>query len=60
MVSSCQTCKHIYPYRKGEPRGCAAYPDGIPIWFASGDVEHINPVGNEKDGILYEPLETNG
>lgn len=53
---SCQSCKHLYPYRKGNPRGCAAYPDGIPIWFASGDVEHIRPIGDEKDGIIYEAI----
>lgn len=51
---SCQSCKHLFPRRKGKPRGCAAYPDGIPIPFASGDVEHIVPLGNEMNGLVYE------
>ena len=53
---SCQSCKHLYPQRQGKPRGCDAFPDGVPMWYASGDVEHTVPMGGEVDGILYEPI----
>ena len=56
-VISCQSCKHLYPHRPGLPRGCNAFPSGVPMWYASGDVEHTIPMGGEVDGILYTPVE---
>lgn len=54
---SCQSCKHLYPHRPGLSRGCKAFPEGVPMWYASGDVEHTTPMGGEIDGILYAPIE---
>lgn len=27
------------------------------MWYASGDVPHTQPAGDEVDGILFEPVD---
>jgi hypothetical protein len=51
---TCNTCRHLQ-YEQGKPRFCAAYPRGLPMWFASGDVPHNRLVGDEEEPIFYEP-----
>jgi hypothetical protein len=43
----CNKCKH---YKPGASLVCAAYPDGIPELFATGEAEHTEP--HEGDGGL--------
>jgi hypothetical protein len=55
ITPNCNICKNINPQEKGKPRGCKAYPAGIPMWYASGDVPHTSLAGDEVDGIMFEP-----
>lgn len=59
QVASCNTCRHLQR-APGKPAFCAAYPRGLPMWFASGDVPHDSLVGDEEDPIFYEPANLNG
>ncbi|MEH1789638.1 MAG: hypothetical protein V7L23_29810 [Nostoc sp.] len=45
----CSFCKHLST--KGK---CSAFPNGIPIVFASGDVPHFKVVPGQKDEYVYQ------
>ena len=57
----CGACRHLHSRRnenlnrkKGTGITCDAFPNGIPLPFASGDVSHMKPV-NGDNGIQFEP-----
>jgi hypothetical protein len=45
----CRLCRHFQP-----PFTCAAFPNGIPMAIASGDVDHLVPRPGQVDDILFE------
>jgi len=50
----CWTCKHFDPARLA----CAAYPKGIPLPIASGQVDHTVERPDQAPGILFEKVES--
>jgi hypothetical protein len=50
----CFNCKH---WRKIEG-GCNAFPDGIPNEITSGQNKHSKPLPDQKNKIVFEPIET--
>jgi hypothetical protein len=46
----CGVCVHFRP----KTTSCAAFPDGIPIEVASGQVSHLDPLEGDR-GIQFEP-----
>ena len=50
----CLTCKHYTPEHG---LTCVAFPDGIPIEVASGQLWHDHLFGDEKEPVFYEPKE---
>ena len=48
--SLCVYCKHLRP---GLPKTCAAFPDGVPREFLSGEKLHVAPVEGDH-GIQFE------
>ena len=47
---ACAACRH---YRPGSG-SCAAFPGGIPIEIASGQLDHVRPRGGDG-GTRFEP-----
>jgi O-acetyl-ADP-ribose deacetylase (regulator of RNase III) len=49
----CQHCLHFRP-----DGTCSAFdPDPIPLSIVSGQIKHINPLQNQGNKIVYEPVE---
>lgn len=53
---NCNNCKH-YGDKYGLGR-CKAFPDGIPVPIASGDILHNKPYKDDK-GIRFTPINEN-
>lgn len=53
VPASCPSCRH--KNRDGQ-RGCAAFPEGIPLPIARGQVKHTEPFPGDN-GIQFEPVE---
>ncbi len=47
---SCASCKHQDP----KSWGCAAFPEGIPVWIRGNNDSHLTPQPGDH-GIQYEP-----
>lgn len=59
---TCAFCKHLDWDRSSISYGryfCRAFPQGIPMEIATGEVEHTTPYPGDH-GIQYEPIEDNG
>lgn len=52
-LSKCTICKH-FEYSKFK---CLAFQDGIPDEILSGDNNHTKPLPNQKNDIVFEPIE---
>jgi hypothetical protein len=50
----CFKCKH-FDLING---GCDAFPNGIPDEITSGENKHFKPLPNQKNKIVFEPIET--
>ena len=50
LWGGCRACVH---FRKDTT--CAAYPDGIPIVIASGDVDHLVVRPGQVGDTVFEP-----
>ena len=48
---SCGDCRHFNRTQWGT---CAAYPNGIPLPIASGEIAHTSPQPGDQ-GIQFEP-----
>ena len=48
---SCGDCKH---FNRAQWGTCAAYPTGIPVPIASGEIAHTTPQPGDH-GIQFEP-----
>tara|TARA_R110001632_G_C11241926_1_gene407779 strand:- start:53 stop:229 length:177 start_codon:yes stop_codon:yes gene_type:complete len=40
-------------------KGCIAFLNGIPEIIISGENDHSKPLPNQKNDIVFEPLESN-
>lgn len=51
--NGCKNCKHL---RISSKRGfyCGAFPEQIPIAFASGDVAHLTPSPDQVGTTVWE------
>jgi hypothetical protein len=47
----CWNCKHIMAHTGAT---CAAFPKGIPDVIWEGHFDHESPLGDEKDGLIFE------
>jgi hypothetical protein len=47
---NCLRCQHYW-----EDNMCAAFPDGIPIEFMSGRIQHLYPHPLQPNQIIYAP-----
>ncbi len=47
---SCEQCKHRDP----DSWGCAAFPEGIPVWIRGNVNSHLTPQPGDHD-IQFEP-----
>jgi hypothetical protein len=50
----CFKCKHFRQFEGG----CDAFPDGIPDEITSGNNQHSKTLPNQKNKIVFEPIET--
>lgn len=50
----CEKCKHFVKFYKG---GCAAFSD-IPREILEGKNKHKRPLKNQKNNLVFEPLES--
>ena len=50
----CFRCRHFRP----GIGGCAAFPDDIPDEITSGENEHSEPLPDQDNDIVFEPIET--
>lgn len=48
----CFKCKHFREFKGG----CDAFPDGIPDEIVSGENQHLKPLPDQKNNIIFEPL----
>ena len=46
----CIKCKHLDPFNGG----CAAFPDGIPFEYSSGENEHLEIVDGQVGDFVFE------
>ena len=53
-VSPCKSCKHYYEVEDNDK--CSAFPEGIPKDILSGKRGHFILIGNEVNGLKYEPI----
>jgi hypothetical protein len=55
MIGPMPVCMHCVHYDRTRPVTCAAFPERIPdlIWRRGN--KHLQPIGGEVNGILYEP-----
>jgi hypothetical protein len=51
----CALCRHLHDRRRGEPRTCDAFPDGIPHTILFGDTDHRLSYPGDH-GIHFEPV----
>lgn len=49
----CFNCKN---FRRFEG-GCNAFPNGIPDEITSGENEHLKPLPDQENDIVFEPIE---
>jgi hypothetical protein len=53
----CHACRHFSDvYINGLPT-CRAFPEEIPPIITTGTIEHIKPLPNQDNTIVYEPVE---
>lgn len=45
----CRRCTHDLGGAK-----CTAYPNGIPLYFLTGEREHLSLVGDEQAPVFFE------
>lgn len=50
----CFNCKHL----RIIDGGCDAFPDGIPEIITSAKNKHSKPLPDQKNDIVFEPIET--
>jgi hypothetical protein len=50
----CEDCKHLFNDKPGY--FCKAFPDGIPDEITEGEVSHTDPLPNQKNDIVFEPI----
>lgn len=50
--SLCMTCKHFDSYNYS----CAAFPNGIPDKYLSGDEKHLKVDDDQTGDFIYSPL----
>lgn len=53
MKSQCEECKHLRPLTGG----CAAYPNGIPYKFSSGQELHDEIEKDQTSTFVFSPGE---
>lgn len=51
-VPVCVNCKHFNERRFS----CSAFPDGIPFVIKSGESDHREPLEDQENEIIFEPL----
>jgi hypothetical protein len=49
----CFNCLH-FDFIKG---GCKAFPTGIPSEITSGRNKHLKPLNEQKNDIIFKPIE---
>lgn len=49
----CMSCKHFKQFEGG----CTAFPNGIPDEITSGENEHSDPLKEQDNDIVFEPIE---
>ena len=49
----CNVCVHLHD----DWETCDAYPDGLPIEIASGEMDHMVERPGQVSGILFEPVQ---
>jgi hypothetical protein len=49
----CFKCKHLRIFEGG----CDAFPDGIPDEITSGENKHSEPLPDQDNKIVFEPIE---
>ena len=54
----CLACRHFF-YRVyvNEIPTCRAFPEGIPLIFVVGGIQHIKPLPDQDNTIVFEPVE---
>lgn len=49
----CLACKNLNINKFGT---CQAFPDGIPHQIVSGEIEHIKPLSDQDNNIVFESV----
>ncbi len=56
--NGCLSCRHLfYGVLVDEIPTCRAFPEGIPLIFVFGSIQHIKPLPDQDNTIVYEPVE---
>ena len=53
----CRACRHLFDGFVDEIPTCRAFPKGIPLIFVVGGIQHIKPLPDQDNTIVYEPVE---
>ncbi|MEG4866876.1 MULTISPECIES: cytoplasmic protein [unclassified Microcoleus] len=54
----CCACRHLFHgVYVDEIPTCRAFPEGIPLIFVVGGIQHIKPLPDQDNTIVYEPAE---
>ena len=53
IVSQCLRCKNFIDDKKFT---CNAFPNGIPEEIIINDIEHGEPLSNQKNNIVFEEI----
>jgi hypothetical protein len=56
-IPQCFDCKHLHKVILGEPTGCDAFPDEVPIVMLANQHDHRQPYPGDH-GIRFEPSQS--